>query len=121
MFLIGILLFAFVYLGMALSTDLYMIIGCFFLYGIYAAATEGISKAWISNICEKKDTATAIGTYSAFQSLFALLASSVAGLVWYGFGAQAVFLMSALGALLVFFYIALFVAKRPKMESLSQE
>jgi MFS family permease len=121
MFLIGILLFAFVYLGMALSTDLYMIIGCFFLYGIYAAATEGISKAWISNICEKKDTATAIGTYSAFQSLFALLASSVAGLVWYGFGAQAVFLMSALGAILVFFYIALFVAKRPKMESLSQE
>lgn len=39
----------------------------FFIYGIYAAATEGISKASTTNIVDKKDAATAVGTYSAFK------------------------------------------------------
>ncbi len=38
--------------------------GLFLIYGVYAAATEGIAKAWISNVSDSKDTATAIGTYS---------------------------------------------------------
>jgi hypothetical protein len=36
---------------------------------------------------KRKDTATAIGNYSAFQSFF-MLASSLAGLIWYQFGAD---------------------------------
>ena len=62
-FVIGLALFSAVYFGMAINSSIYIIMLMFFLYGIYAAATEGISKAWISNIIEKKDTATAIGTY----------------------------------------------------------
>jgi MFS family permease len=106
MYLAGIALFAAVYFGMAFSTSPAYIIACFFLYGIYAAATEGISKAWISKISDKKDTATAIGTYSAFQSICALLASSVAGLIWYSFGSEVVFIASGLGALIVLVYLA---------------
>jgi predicted MFS family arabinose efflux permease len=79
--------------------------GCFFYYRIYAAATEGISKAWISNITNKKDTSTAIGTYSGFQSICTLLASSLAGLIWFQFGASATFFLSAVSALLVIFYL----------------
>jgi hypothetical protein len=37
---------------------------------------------------KRKDTATAIGNYSAFQSFFTMLASSLAGLIWYQFGAD---------------------------------
>jgi MFS family permease len=104
-FLIGITIFAFVYLGMAFSGSLYVFIILFFLYGIYAAATEGISKAWISNITSARDTATAIGTYSGFQSICAMLASSLAGLVWFQFGASAMFFVSAIGAGLIAVYV----------------
>ena len=71
MFIFGLSLFAIVYFGMAFSENSYLIALFFFVYGVYAAATEGVSKAWISNICDKKDTATAIGTYSGFQSISA--------------------------------------------------
>lgn len=91
----GLILFAIVYFGMSVNTNIYMFFALFFLYGIYAAATEGISKAWISNITDRKDTATAIGTYSGFQSLCTMLASSIAGLIWFKFGASATFIVTA--------------------------
>jgi len=103
-FMIGLALFAVVYFGMAVNTGLYFFFGLFFLYGIYAAATEGISKAWISNITDKKDTATAIGTFSGLQSICTMLASSLAGLIWYRFGSTAAFLTTAIVTLFVIAY-----------------
>lgn len=55
-FLSGLTLFALVYLGIAFNTFLYGFFVLFFLYGVYAAATEGISKAWISPILPIKKT-----------------------------------------------------------------
>ena len=103
-FIIGIALFSTVYFGMSVNTNLYFFFGLFFLYGIYAAATEGISKAWISNITDKKDTATAIGTFSGLQSICTMLASSLTGLIWYKFNAAMAFLITAIVSLLVIFY-----------------
>lgn len=107
-FVMGLALFAIVYLGMAFAESKIVFIALFFVYGIYAAATEGIAKAWITNICEKKNTATAIGTYTAFQSIATLIASSLAGLVWFSFGAAATFLMSGVIAIGVSIYIMRF-------------
>ena len=109
MFTIGLVIFAVVYLGMSVSTGLYTFIGLFFLYGIYAAATEGISKAWISNITDKKDTATAIGTYSGFQSICTMLASSLAGLIWYQFGAGTTFLVTGIMTIIIVVYFEFLV------------
>jgi len=81
----------------------------FFLYGIYAAATEGISKAWISNITDKSDTATAIGTYSGFQSICTMLASSMAGLIWYSFGVSATFLVTSIASVFIVVYFIVFI------------
>lgn len=103
-FIVGLALFAAVYFGMALNTNLYVFFGLFFLYGLYAAATEGISKAWISNITDKKDTATAIGTYSGFQSVCTMLASSLTGLIWYQLGVTTAFLATSIVTLLVILY-----------------
>ena len=105
MFLVGLGLFSIVYLGFSINTNLYVFLGLFFLYGLYASATEGISKAWISNICDQKDTATAIGTFSALQSLCTMLASSLAGVVWYTFGAKYLFIMSGIMTLVVLVYM----------------
>ena len=103
-FIMGLALFSAVYFGMAVNTNLYLFFGLFFLYGVYAAATEGISKAWISNITDKKDTATAIGTFSGLQSICTMLASSLTGLIWFNFGATAAFLTTAIVTLFVIVY-----------------
>jgi MFS family permease len=91
----GLCLFAVVYLGISFqfSSSIYFIL--FFLYGVYAASTEGVAKAWISNISNKKDTATAIGFYTGFQSICALIASSLTGVIWYTLGAGAAFISTA--------------------------
>jgi MFS family permease len=103
-FVTGLGLFSIVYAGMALSNNMILIFGLFFLYGIYASATEGISKAWISNISDKKDTATAIGTFTGLQSICTMLASSLTGIVWFKFGATAAFLATAAATALVIAY-----------------
>lgn len=106
-FTAGLAIFAAVYAGMAFCSNVYLIFGLFFLYGIYASATEGISKAWISNISERKDTATAIGTFTGLQSVCTMLASSLTGMVWFKFGATAAFLMTAVATVLVIVYFLL--------------
>jgi MFS family permease len=103
----GLVLFAMMYLGMSLTKDLYLFFGLFFLYGIYAAATEGVAKAWISNIVDTKDTATAIGTFSGFQSICMLIASSLTGVIWYRYGSAAALLVTASAAVLVVLYFLL--------------
>jgi MFS family permease len=108
-FISGLLLFAIVYFGMSVVGNLYVYILLFFLYGIYAAATEGISKAWISNITDKKDTATAIGTYAGLQSICTMIASSFAGLIWYQFGAMATFVVTAVMTVLVIGYFLIVI------------
>lgn len=103
-FITGLGLFATVYFGMSVNDNLYVFFGLFFLYGVYASATEGISKAWISNITDKKDTATAIGTFSGLQSICTLFASSLTGFIWFQFGASAAFVLTATVTLFVMIY-----------------
>ena len=103
----GLVLFAIVYFGMALTASIYIYLVLFFLYGLYAAATEGIAKAWISNITDPKDTATAIGTFAGFQSLAAMIASSLAGLLWFWFGVETAFIATAVVTVLVIIYFIL--------------
>ena len=108
-FIFGLSMFAIVYFGVGFSTNVYVIIGLFALYGIYAAATEGISKAWISNITDKKDTATAIGTFAGFQSICTMLASSLAGLIWFQFGSMTTFMITAMATALIILYFIFFI------------
>jgi MFS family permease len=103
-FMSGLLLFALVYFLFGNAPTNTMIIAAFVLYGIYAAATEGITKAWIANLAGDKNTATAIGFYTSCESICALLASVIAGWLWVGFGSSATFYATAGVAVFVFFY-----------------
>ena len=107
-FITGLFIFCLVYIGFAFNNNLIIFLLLFFLYGVYAAATEGISKAWISNIVDKSETATAIGTYSGFQSICALIASSLCGLLWYNFGAMVTFIITAGVTAVVIIYFAFY-------------
>jgi len=103
-FMTGLAIFVVVYMGMAFNKNIIGFYILFFLYGIYAASTEGISKAWISNVSEKKDVATAIGFYSSFNSLLTMCASAIAGLIWYHFNPSATFIFTGCGVLMVIIY-----------------
>jgi len=106
-FIIGLLIFAFVYFGMSVNNNNYIYAGLLFCYGLFYSCNEGISKAWISKICDKKDTATAIGMFSGLQSIATLVASSLAGFIWYKFGSFYTFVITASAAVLVAAYIML--------------
>ncbi|WP_439879581.1 MFS transporter [Pontibacter sp. MBLB2868] len=115
-YLSGLGLFVLVYFGMASLQVSWVYLPLIFLYGLFAAATEGISKAWISNICAPEDTATAIGTYTAFESVATLFASALAGLLWQLYGAATTFLASGLIAFFVIVYLA-FASSSPVYEA----
>jgi MFS family permease len=103
----GLLLFVAVYGSIGFVTAIGLILVIFFLYGIYAAAVEGISKALITNIVDQSDTATAIGFYTGFGSLATLIASSMAGFIWMAFSPGILFLFSASGVFCVVIYLAI--------------
>jgi MFS family permease len=105
-FLSGLFVFALVYAGFAFNHNIVVYMLLFLLYGVYAAATEGVSKAWISNMVNPTDTATAIGTFAGFQSIAALFASMLCGLLWFKFGALPAFLITATITVVVIIYLS---------------
>jgi len=106
-FLAGLAIFAIIYTSIAFARDLYALLALFFGYGIYAAMTDGISKAWITNLCKNEDTATAVGTYTALASLATMLAGFTAGLIWKFVSPEATFLVAAAGAGIAWVYLVL--------------
>ncbi len=111
MLVCGLFLFAGVYLCFGFVSVITGFIVLFFFYGIYAASTEGISKALISNISAKSDTATAIGFYTSFASIFSLFASSIAGVLWFTLGMKAMFIISGAGVLFAGIYFLVILKK----------
>ncbi len=107
----GFILFAIVYLLFAFSNSIILVFIGFFIYGIYASATEGIAKAWITNIVHEKNPGTALGFYTSCQSLCSLLASALAGFLWMTFNSTVTFTITAIATLSVFFYMQIFVKK----------
>jgi len=104
--ILGLFVFAVVYslVGFAMLTWQFIVL--FGMYALYAASTEGVSKALISNIAEKDKTATAIGFYTSFASIFTMLASSLAGLIWYTLGMKTMFIISGIGVMGVVLYLS---------------
>ena len=105
MIVFGLVLFSMVYAGMGLTGDFRVVLLLFFLYGIYAASTEGVAKALISNLVPKTATASAIGFYAGWNSICAFVASSVTGLIWYFVSPEAAFFWSAGGSLVAAVYL----------------
>ena len=104
----GLVLFAAVYGGVALAHDRWVFGALFALYGLYAASTEGVAKAWVSNLCARSDTGAALGTFGGLASLAALGASLGAGALWQLAGPGWTFGLAAVAALSVAVYLARF-------------
>lgn len=101
----GLLFFAIAYGCMSFAENIFAFVIVFIFYGMYAAATDGISKAYITQLCNSENNATSIGSFAGFQSLAALAASTIAGFLWMQFGSSLVFVCSSLISFLVAAFI----------------
>ena len=72
----------------------------FLLYGLYMAATDGISKAFALDLTNKDLKATTLGVLGTITGLSTLFASACAGYIWDHGGAFWTFAFGASGALL---------------------
>jgi MFS family permease len=97
----GLIIFSAVYTGFSFADNLPVIFILFTLYGLYSAATDGISKAWISDFVDDRNRATAIGLYNSVTGLGILLGSSLAGFLWDSFSSEVPFAFSAAVSLII--------------------
>lgn len=104
-FIFGLFLFVVVYTGFSFSDQNWVYWILFFFYGVYAACTEGIAKAWITNITAGHESGTAIGTYASLSSIGAFVASATAGLLWTLFNAETAFAFTAIVVFLTAIYM----------------
>jgi MFS family permease len=69
-------------------------------YGVYYGLSEGVIRAYIADLVEPGERATAYGIFNTAVGLALVAASILFGAVWDGFGSRAAFLLSsALGFL----------------------
>lgn len=105
---LGYFTYGIVYVGFALTTQTSLWL-LFAVYGIYIAFTEGVEKAFVSEIAPQDLRATLIGLHATFTGIGLLPASIFAGFLWDVFGAQAPFFfgggMGALAAVALLFLI----------------
>ena len=95
----GLVVFAGVYAGFALASAPWHVAALFAVYGLYIAATDGVSKACVVDLVPKAQRATAIGALGTVTGFGTLAASAIAGLLWDHIGAPAPFVVGAVGAL----------------------
>lgn len=79
---IGLVIYAGAYACFAAATGSAVVWTGFVLYGLFAALTEGVSKAWISDLVPNERRGLAIGLQTTLASVAALVASVWTGIVW---------------------------------------
>jgi MFS family permease len=79
----------------------------FALYGVYYAATEGVGRAYVSDLVGRERRGTALGWFYALTGLAALPANLLGAWLWSQFGAASTFALGAwLGAVALCLLIA---------------
>ena len=104
----GFLLFSIVYLFFGLIHSSFFLWLLFPVYGMYMALTEGVGKAYVSNLVPQEKTGTAFGVYQTTVGLCTFFASLIAGLLWTYVGVSTPFIFgSAMAVLSAFLFVIL--------------
>jgi len=87
--------YALVYLGFALATNLWQVWLLFAGYGIYYGIVEGVARAFVADLVPAEKRGTAYGLYHGVVSLTLLPASLIAGWMWQAYSPSAPFFFGA--------------------------
>ncbi|MFA5780002.1 MAG: MFS transporter [Elusimicrobiota bacterium] len=105
----GYFFYGLVYFGFAFASAKISIWILFALYGLYIGLTEGIEKAFISDVAPTDKKATIIGLHATIVGIGLFPASFLAGILWTQLGPEAPFIMGGitgvLSAVLLLFLI----------------
>jgi len=104
----GFLIYALVYFWFGRTSDTVVITALFALYGLYSAATDGIQKAFVTDITDSNKKGTGLGIYNALLGITLLPASIIAGVLYDKAGSAVPFYFGALMAFLAFLLMILF-------------
>ncbi len=110
-FLLGLAVFAMAYLCIAFSTSLWTLLFGFALYGLFPALTDGVSKAWLTQLIPAHEKATGLGFFGMASGLCLLVASIFTGFLWDRFGASTALIVCASGAICSGLVLAIFAKK----------
>lgn len=91
----GWMVYALIYLGFGFSSNIWQIWGLFALYGIYFGLTEGVEKAFVSDLVTREFQGTAFGFYHLAVGIAALPSSVIFGFIWQRFGSLTAFTYGA--------------------------
>ena len=104
----GFIIYALVYYGFGRTSGTGIIVMLFALYGLYSAATDGIQKAFISDMIDENKKGTGLGIYNALLGITLLPASLIAGILYDKINSRIPFYFGAatalISALLMFAY-----------------
>lgn len=113
----GLIVFSLVYAGFALAGQPSQLIVLFAIYGLYIAATDGVSKAYAIDLVPASAKATATGWLGLVTGLGALVASGTSGVLWDHVGPWMVFALGACGAIAAAVALAVIPALRAPSEA----
>jgi MFS family permease len=106
--------FGLVYLGWAYANAGWNAWVLFVVYGVYAAATEGVAKAFVTDLIPKEARGTALGWFNGMTGFAALPANVIGGWLWGVASSTATFMF---GALMSGIAVALVIAWLPWLRS----
>jgi len=92
--IIGYLVFAVTALCLIFTSQLYMLIIVFILYGIFFGFIDGVQRAFVVDLAPSDLKGTALGTFHTATGLIALPAGIIAGTLWDTVSPQATFLFA---------------------------
>ncbi len=101
-FAFGLVIFSLVYFAFGIVKDSAYLWILFPIYGVYIAATDGVSKAYLSEFITKEESGSYFGAYYTLTALGTFLASLIGGLLWNYVNPGATFLYGSLMAMLAF-------------------
>lgn len=91
----GWMVYALIYLGFGFSSNIWQIWGLFAFYGIYFGLTEGVEKAFVSDLVVREFQGTAFGFYHLAVGIAAFPSSVIFGFIWQKFGSLTAFTYGA--------------------------
>jgi MFS family permease len=91
----GYIAFGLVYAGWAVATQAWNAWVLFLVYGAYAAATEGVGKAFVVDLVPREARGRALGWHIGLTGFAALPASFIGGWLWSEHGPSATFAFGA--------------------------
>lgn len=98
----GLFVFAVVYLLFGIAKNPFWLWFLFPIYGVYIAATDGVSKAYISEFISSEESGTFFGAYYSLTAIGTFFASLIGGFLWSRFGPSYTFIYGSAMAFLAF-------------------